>query len=82
MRLSKSVISQKEIDAVTSVLKNEYLGMGPKVQEFEQELESYLGGNVHVACVSSGTAALQLGLQALDLPAGSEVLVPSLTFVA
>lgn len=36
----------------------------------------------HSVVVSSGTAALHLAINALDLPAGSEVVLPSLTFVA
>ena len=81
-RLSKSVIGQSEIAAVTKVLKEGYLGMGQYVQRFEEELETYIGQGRHVVCVSSGTAALQLALQAHGVGAGDEVLVPSLTYVA
>ncbi len=82
IRLSKCAVSEKEIAAVNSVLNNEYLGMGPEVQAFEQELQSFLGGQVGVACVCNGTAALQLALQAAGVGTGDEVLLPTLTYLA
>lgn len=54
--------------------------MGLYVQEFENQLSDYLCSGV--ACVSSGTAALQLALESLDIESGSGVLVPSITYVA
>jgi len=68
--------------AIARVLDSGYLGMGPAVAAFEQELADYLGNDVSVACVNSGTAALHLACEAVGLAAGDEVLVPSLTFVA
>ena len=51
--------------------------------EFEQALREYFGDPAYqVVCVSSGTAALQLALEALGIGPGDEVLAPSLTFVA
>lgn len=82
IRLSKSILSQDEVDAVAKViLEDGYLGMGKEVQFFENELSSYLE-NTPVACVNSGTAALHLALQALGVGFGDEVLVPSFTFLA
>ena len=82
IRLSKSNISQTEIDAVTSVLKNEFLGMGAKVKMFEQDLSSFFGKQSSVICVCNGTAALQIALQAAGICSGDEVLIPSITYVA
>lgn len=56
--------------------------MGPNVDAFEKELDSYLGNNSHVAALSAGTAALHLGLVLLDVQAGDEVLCQSFTFSA
>lgn len=64
------------------VLEREYLGMGLETHAFEQELSTYIGGGRSVACVSTGTAALQLAVQGCGIGPGDEVLVPSLTFVA
>ena len=41
VRLSKSSISSKEINAVQEVLKQEYLGMGKEVELFENDLKSF-----------------------------------------
>lgn len=80
IRLSKSCIGQEEIDAVTDVLKREYLGMGIDVHKFEDELKSFFGRDVTL--VNTGTAALHLACQGIGLKAGDEVLVQSLTYVA
>lgn len=56
--------------------------LGPNVTGFETDLEHYLQQNVFVAALSSGTAALHLGLILLDVTAGDEVLCQSFTFSA
>lgn len=56
--------------------------MGPNVQGFERSIEQFIGNNVHVACLSSGTAAIHLGLQLLGVGHGDEVLCQSFTFAA
>jgi len=66
---------------VEAVLSGGWLGAGPRVEEFKRSLRAAVGAR-HVVAVSSGTAALHLALAALDLRAGDEVLVPSMTFVA
>lgn len=81
IRLSRSYVGELELDAAAEVLKCGFLGMGPEVKEFENELSAYLQGAT-VACVNTGTAALHLALQALDIGPGDEVLVPTLTYVA
>ena len=80
IRLSKSCIGQEEIDAVTDVLKREYLGMGVDVHKFEDELKEFFGRDVTL--VNTGTAALHLACQGIGLKEGDEVLVQSLTYVA
>lgn len=54
---------------------------GAFVTKFEAALAEACGAP-HAVCVSSGTVALQIALQAAGVTAGDEVLVPSLTFVA
>ncbi|AND64632.1 pyridoxal phosphate-dependent aminotransferase [Flavobacterium covae] len=56
--------------------------LGPNVNGFEQDLERYLGENLSVAALSSGTAALHLALILLDIKAGDEVICQSMTFSA
>ena len=82
IRLSKSAIGKKEIQAVSEILKNEFLGIGPETQAFENDLKYYLDDQVEVVCTNTGTAALQLAVQGCGLGNGDEVLVPSLTYLA
>lgn len=56
--------------------------LGPNVNGFEADLEKYLGEGKHVVALSSGTAALHLGLVMLGVGAGDEVLCQSFTFAA
>jgi dTDP-4-amino-4,6-dideoxygalactose transaminase len=56
--------------------------LGPNVTGFEQDLENYLGQNTFVGVLSSGTAALHLGLILLGVKAGDEVICQSMTFSA
>jgi dTDP-4-amino-4,6-dideoxygalactose transaminase len=56
--------------------------LGPNVNGLELDLESYLGNEVHVGALSSGTAALHLGLILLGVQSGDEVICQSFTFSA
>lgn len=56
--------------------------LGPNVEGFEKDLESYLGTGNHVAALSSGTAALHLALILLGVEKGDEVICQSMTFSA
>ena len=56
--------------------------LGPNVTGFENDLAQYVGNNSYVAALSSGTAAIHLGLILLDVKAGDEVICQSFTFSA
>ena len=56
--------------------------LGPNVNGLEQDLERYLGNQAHVGALSSGTAAIHLGLLLLGVQAGDEVICQSMTFSA
>lgn len=56
--------------------------LGPNVSGFEEDLEKYLGENVYVGALSSGTAAIHLGLIMLDVKPEDEVICQSMTFSA
>ncbi|WP_345274508.1 DegT/DnrJ/EryC1/StrS family aminotransferase [Flaviramulus aquimarinus] len=56
--------------------------LGPNVDGFENDIKHYLGGNDHVAVLSSGTASIHLALQLLNVSHGDEVLCQSFTFSA
>jgi len=68
-------------DALRAVLESGQFVLGRPVADFERSFASYLGVRECV-CVNSGTAALHLGLVALGLGAGDEVIVPANTFFA
>jgi UDP-2-acetamido-2-deoxy-ribo-hexuluronate aminotransferase len=54
---------------------------GPAVHEFATDLGSFLG-NTHVVPCANGTDALTLALLSLELPQGTEVIVPAFTYIA
>ncbi|WP_010522817.1 DegT/DnrJ/EryC1/StrS family aminotransferase [Aquimarina agarivorans] len=56
--------------------------LGPNVNGFESDLQSYLNDGNYVAALNSGTSALHLGLKLLGVSKGDEVLCQSLTFAA
>lgn len=56
--------------------------LGPNVNEFENSLSDFLGGDMRVAALSAGTAALHLALIILGVGYGDEVICQSMTFSA
>ena len=56
--------------------------LGPNVNGLEEDLANYLGEGVSVAALSSGTAAIHLGLILLGVETGDEVICQSMTFSA
>jgi dTDP-4-amino-4,6-dideoxygalactose transaminase len=77
----RPLIDDADIADVVMCLRSGWLGTGPRVERFERMLEAYTGAP-HVRCLSSCTAALVLGMQALGIGPGDEVIVPAMTFVA
>ena len=60
--------------------RGDFVG-GAAIEALEQELSAYLGA-AHVVALNSGTDALILGLRALDIGPGDEVITPPNSFVA
>ena len=56
--------------------------LGPNVNGFEEDLEKFVGEGKRVVALSSGTAAVHLGLLAAGVGPGDEVIVQSFTFCA
>jgi len=56
--------------------------LGPNVSGLEKDIENYLSNNAFVGALSSGTAAIHLGLILLGVKSGDEVLCQSFTFSA
>jgi dTDP-4-amino-4,6-dideoxygalactose transaminase len=71
-----------EIDeAVISCISSTSFINGPAVNEFQLNLEQYLGVK-HVIPCANGTDSLQIAMMALDLKPGDEVICPAFTYVA
>lgn len=63
-------------------VKNWVAPLGENIDNFEADLEQFLGKNVSVSAVNSGTSALHLALRMLGIGRGDEVICQSLTFTA
>lgn len=79
--ISKPSIGKEEIDSVMEVLKSGNLVQGKQVEAFEKEFSSYLGTRYAIA-TSSGTSALQIAIETLGIPEGSEIITTPFTFIA
>lgn len=74
-------IDDADIQAVTDVLRSDYLTCGPKITELEQKL-CHITGAKYAVAVSSGTAALHIACQAAGVGEGDEVITTPITFAA
>ena len=74
-------ISEDDIDAVTEVLRGDWLTTGPTVAAFETEISALAGGHPAITA-TSGTAALHMAYAAAGVGAGDEVISTPMTFVA
>ena len=78
--MSEAGLEQKYIKEAFDT--NWVVPLGPNVNGFEKDLEDFVGEGKRVVALSSGTAAVHLGLIAAGVKAGDEVLVQSFTFCA
>jgi len=74
-------LGTEEQAAVLECLASGRVSMGARVRAFEDAMCRTLGV-AHAVALSSGTAALDVALQALDVGPGDEVIVPAFTYVA
>jgi dTDP-4-amino-4,6-dideoxygalactose transaminase len=75
----RTEITAEAQQAAQRVLASGWVTMGAESLAFETELAAWIGAP-HAVAVSSCTAAIQMALTALNLPPGSPVLTPTLTF--
>ena len=73
-------INDDDIAAVVQALKSDWLTTGPLVEQFESELQNFVGAPC--ISVSSGTAALHCAYAAIGLEPGDEIITPPITFIA
>lgn len=77
----KQTIQQDDIDAVTEVLKGDWLTQGPYVKQFEDDLAEKFGAK-YVSAVANGTAGLHLIGLALGWGKDDIVITSPITFLA
>jgi perosamine synthetase len=75
------MLGDAEIDSVVDCLRSGWLTSGLKVKEFERAFAAYVGCK-HAVAVNSCTAALHLGLEAVGVKPGDEVITSPMTFAA
>lgn len=75
-------VGEDEIEAVSECLRSGWLTTGPNTKKFETNFSELIGEGTISLAVNSATAALHLGLEALGVRPGDEVIVPTLTFTA
>ena len=80
--LSAPHVSDLEIERVVASLRSGWVApTGPEITGFENDIARFVGVS-HAVALSSGTAALHLGLKYLGVGPRDEVIVPTLTFGA
>ena len=81
IRLFKPSLGKEELEMVKDAFDRSWVGLGPRVNEFEKEWAEFIECKTAIA-LNSATAALHLALRVFNFEEGKKVLVPSLTFSA
>jgi perosamine synthetase len=79
--LARPELGDREEELLLEVVRSGSLSLGPKLDQFERDFASWLG-DCYAVAVSSGTAALHLGVRSLGWGEGDEVVTSPLSFVA
>jgi perosamine synthetase len=80
--LARPELGPREEELLLEVVRSGSLSMGPKLEQFEHDFSDWIGGSVYAVAVSSGTAALHLGVRAKGWSDGDEIITSPLSFVA
>jgi perosamine synthetase len=80
--LARPELGPREEELLLEVVRSGSLSLGPKLEQFEHDFSDWIGGEVYAIAVSSGTAALHLGVRAMGWSDGDEILTSPLSFVA
>lgn len=78
---SRQDIDERDIAAVTAVLRSDFLTQGPQINRFEQAISAHCFAK-HAIVLSSGSAALHCCYAALGIQAGDRVWTSPISFVA
>lgn len=81
--LFRPSFDEEEVQAVREVLLSGWVGLGPKVKEFESQMAQYFECDSNrVVALNSCTSALDMSMKLLKIGWGDEVIVPAMTFVS
>ncbi|HEX9640167.1 MAG TPA: aminotransferase class I/II-fold pyridoxal phosphate-dependent enzyme, partial [Candidatus Krumholzibacteria bacterium] len=76
-----SNVGAEELAAVQECMDRQWLGIGNKSEEFERRIAEKCGARGFVF-LNSGSNSLQMAIRLMDLPPGSQVILPSFTWIA
>ena len=80
--VSSPYITKKDINSVHQTLKSGWISSdGPEIKKFEKKFSRFVDRKYSVA-VSSGTAALEIAIKALNIKENDEVLIPNFTIIS
>jgi len=79
--MSSPEINEEDRQAVMEVLDTRYLSMGPKIEQFEQNIQTLTGSKFAIA-VNSGTAGLHLCVRAAGVEQGDIVITTPFSFIS
>ena len=80
--VSSPYITRKDVDSVNRALKSGWISSdGPEIKKFEENFSLFVDRKYSVA-VSSGTAALEIAIKALNIKENDEVLIPNFTIIS
>lgn len=76
-----SKVGKEELEEIRTSIENQWIGIGPKTSLFEKNFTERLRLNDFVM-LDSGSNSIYLAIKLLDLPAGSEIILPTLTWIS
>jgi dTDP-4-amino-4,6-dideoxygalactose transaminase len=76
-----SKVGQEELDEIRTSIEAQWMGIGPKTKAFEEAFAKRLQVK-DFALLDSGSNSLYMAVKLLNLPAGTEVILPSLTWIS
>ncbi len=76
-----SKVGEEELEEIRTSIENQWMGIGPKTRAFEDAFAKRLG-LPDFALLDSGSNSLYMAMRLLDLPRGSEVILPSFTWIS
>jgi len=76
-----SLVGLEELEEIRTSLEAQWIGIGPKTGAFEKSFSAH-AHLPNFVLLDSGSNSLYMAVKLLDLPPGSEVIVPSFTWIA